>query len=323
MLLKIYFKLFFIGILLLVPSILLAQAVKDCSSCSLKLIEYSQIENLEIYNLRLLKNEIYARKGFVFSNNEFKKHFEKQTWYKPKNNNKSIQLSEIETKNVEVISQRISEISQFISVEENSKYRTLTQDKINEIFTENKKTQLGIEFDIWKVYDYKDKTGNYYLVLTENKSNINQESRVNLSIKAFNFKIENQTWKKTFETNDFKENHENSIWFWTRYIYSEDFDNDGIIEPIIIYGTSGSNNYDDGRIKILIYHKGKKVGIRIQNGILDDERNLRIDKEFYLLPKTIQDKVLEQMNAMVDNNHSILPYGWQEKMKKKKLFIEE
>lgn len=303
--------------------ILLAQIPKNCSTCSIKIIESSELENIEIYNLRLLKNEIYARKGFVFSNKDFKDYFKKKTWYKPTNNNKLIKLSEIETRNVETISQRISDISQFISVEENSKYRTLTDEKINEIFTEKKKKQLGIEFKIWKVYDYKDKTGNYYLVLTENKSDENEGARDNLSIKAFNFKIENEIWKKTFETNDFKENHENGIWFWTRYIYTEDFDNDGIVEPFIIYGTSGMNNYDDGRIKILIYHKGKKVGVRIQNGVLDDERNMKIDKEFYSLPKKIQEKVLEQMNAMVNNNHSILPYGWQEKMKKKMLFIEE
>ncbi len=303
--------------------ILLAQIPKNCSTCSIKIIESSELENIEIYNLRLLKNEIYARKGFVFSNKEFKDYFNKMSWYKPLSSNKLVKLSEIETRNVETISQRISDISQFISVEENSKYRTLTDEKINEIFTENKKEQLGIEFKIWKVYDYKDKTGNYYLVLTENKSDENEGARDNLSIKAFNFKIENEIWKKTFETNDFKENHENGIWFWTRYIYTEDFDNDGIVEPFIIYGTSGMNNYDDGRIKILIYHKGKKVGVRIQNGVLDDERNMKIDKEFYSLPKKIQEKVLEQMNAMVNNNHSILPYGWQEKMKKKMLFIEE
>ncbi len=313
----------FACILLLSPSILLSQIPKNCSTCSTKIIESSELDNIEIYNLRLLKNEIYARKGFVFSNKDFKIYFKKQTWYKPKNNNKSIQLSEFETRNVTTISQRISEISQFISVEENSKYRTLSDEKTAEIFTEKKRQELKILSNIWKVYDYKDKTGNYYLVLTEDKYDENIGNRDNISIKAINYKIENQTWKKTFETNDFKENHETGIWFWTRYIYVEDFDNDGIVEPILFYGTNASNAYDDGRIKILIYHKGKKIGIRIQNGILDDERNFTVDKEFYLLPKTIQEKVLQQMNALVENNHSILPYGWQEAMKKKKLFIQE
>lgn len=310
-------------ILFLFPTIIFAQIPKDCFNCSSVLIESSELGNLEIYKLRLLKNEIYARKGYVFSNKEFKDYFKKLSWYKPLNNNKLIKLSDTETRNVATISQRISEISEFISVEENSKYKTLSEEKIKEIFTEQKRQELKILSNIWKVYDYKDKTGNYYLVLTEDKYDENIGNRDNISIKAINYKIENKTWKKTFETNDFKENYETGIWFWTRYIYVEDFDNDGIVEPILFYGTNASNGYDDGRIKILIYHKGKKIGIRIQNGILDDERNFTVDATFYSLPKTIQEKVLQQMNAMVENNHSILPYGWQEAMKKKKLFIQE
>ncbi len=313
----------FVIFLLTYTSILTAQIPKNCSTCSTVYIESNELDNLEIYTLRLLKNEIYARNGYVFANKEFKEYFNKQVWYKPSNNNKSIQLSVTETKNIEIINQRINEISQFISVEENSKYKTFSEEKVEEIFTEKRRLELGIEFKIWKVYSYNDKSGKYYLVLTENKSDENEGPRDNLSIRAFNFKIENQTWKKTFETNDFKEKYETGIWFWTRYIYTEDFDNDGFVEPILFYGTSGMNRYSDGRIKILIYFKGKKVGIRIQNGVLDDERNLRIDKEFYALPKNIQSKVVEQMNAMVTNNHSILPDGWQLKMRKKMLFIEE
>lgn len=56
---------------------------------------------------------------------------------------------------------------------------------------------------------------------------------MNSAIKAFNFKIDGENWTKTFETNDTKHPEEVSIWFWSRYIYVEDFDNDGIIEPII------------------------------------------------------------------------------------------
>ena len=66
-----------------------------------------------------------------------------------------------------------------------------------------------------------------------------------------------------------------------------------------------------------MYYKGKKIGIRIQNGVLDDERNFSVDADFYSLPKKIQDKILSQMNFMVENNHSLLPYGWQKKMAKK------
>lgn len=97
-----------------------------------------------------------------------------------------------------------------------------------------KRKELGINFRIWKVYDYADKTGKYYLVLTEDGDAKDAGKHPsNTAIKAFNFKIDGKVWTKTFETNDTKHPEELSIWFWTRYVYVEDFDNDGIIEPIL------------------------------------------------------------------------------------------
>lgn len=301
-----------------------AQNLKDCSKCASEIINEKTIENLDLYALKLLKNEIYARKGYTFSNAEYTAHFKQFSWYKPLNNNSSIEFSDIEQKNTSILAQKISEISQYVINEQNSKYKTLSEEKIKEVFTDQKKKELGINFSIWKVYDYQDKSGSYYLVLTEEKFKEPKEGNYfNNSIKAFNFKIENNVWAKTFETNDSKKDEEENIWFWTKYIYVEDFDKDGIIEPILIYGTNGYNGYDDGRIKILLYYKGKKIGIRIQNGVLDDERNFSIDADFYNLPKNIQDTIVAQMNLMVENNHSILPYGWQKKMAKKMTFIKE
>ncbi|MFB9079401.1 YARHG domain-containing protein [Flavobacterium procerum] len=315
---------FYFYVMLFVAFSVKSQNKLDCSKCSSEIIDESKLENEDIRSLKLLKNEIYARKGYVFSSPEYSGFFKKYSWYKPVNDNKSIVFSDTEIRNIAILTQKISEISEYLSNEKNSKYKTLSEEKINQIFTKERRKELGINFVIWKVYDYKDKTGSYYLVLTEDKYKENVKgNNFNNAVKAFNFKIENNRWTKTFETNDFKESHEDSIWFWSRYIYVEDFDQDGIIDPIVIYGTSGPNLYDDGRIKILLYYKGKKIGIRIQNGVLDDERNFTVDASFYALPKKIQDKIIEQMNLMVENNHSILPHGWQKKMAKKMTFIQE
>lgn len=310
--------------LLLTPTFLMAQFPKDCSNCSTKIIDSQQLEDLDIYKLRLLKNEIYARNGYTFTNKTFSEHFKKFSWYQPKNDNNSIQISEIETKNIEFINEKINTILEFIGSESNSKYKTLSNFKIEELFTSQKKQELGINFNIWKVYQYEDKTGSYFLVVTEQKYKEPIENKVfNTAIKAFNFKVENNIWYKTFEINDATTADEDSIWFWTRYIYVEDFDDDGIIEPIVIYGTNGKNGYDDGRIKILLYYKGKKIGIRIQNGVLDDERNFTVDAEFYNIPKSIQDKIKNQMKFIEENEHAILPYQWENKMQKKALHIKE
>lgn len=301
-----------------------AQNKIDCSKCSVELIKESTLQNEDAYSLKLLKNEIYARKGYVFSNAEYSDYFKKYNWYKPLSDNNGIVYSDTEIRNIAILNQRISEISEFLENEKNSKYKTLSKQKTDQIFTKEKRKELGINFNIWKVYNYKDTTGEYYLVLTEDKFKESVDgNNFNNAVKAFNFKIDNGFWIKTFETNDFKDNYEESIWFWSKYIYVEDFDRDGIIDPMIIYGTGGANLYSDGRIKILLYYKGKKIGIRIQNGVLDDERNFNVDPDFYTLPKPIKDKIIEQMNLMVENGHSILPYGWQKKMAKKMTFISE
>lgn len=298
----------------------IAQTQKDCSKCSSEIIDENNLQSLDSYALKILKNEIYARKGYTFSNQDYSNYFKKFAWYKPLNNNENIKFSDIETKNIEIINQTINQISQLISTQQNSKYKTLSEEKIKEIFTNKRKKDLGINYFIWKVYDYQDKTGNYYLVLTEDKFDEPIDGRPsNNAIKAFNFKVEKEIWTKTFETNEAKKGDEATIWFWSRYIYVEDFDSDGIIEPILFYGTNG----DNGRVKILIYYKGKKIGIRIQNGDLDYQRNFSVDADFYKLPKKIQDIVKEQMNLIATNGNSILPYGWEKKMAKKMTLITE
>lgn len=53
--------------------------------------------------IRLMRNEIYARHGYVFNSADLKKYFGSQSWYKPINNNASIKLSNIESLNVDIL----------------------------------------------------------------------------------------------------------------------------------------------------------------------------------------------------------------------------
>ena len=53
--------------------------------------------------IRLMRNEIYARHGYVFNSADLKTYFGKQPWYKPLNNNAAVKLSAIETLNVEIL----------------------------------------------------------------------------------------------------------------------------------------------------------------------------------------------------------------------------
>ena len=53
--------------------------------------------------LRLMRNEIMARHGYVFQAQDLKDYFSREPWYSPSDNNSSIKLSFIEQLNVDLI----------------------------------------------------------------------------------------------------------------------------------------------------------------------------------------------------------------------------
>ena len=62
-----------------------------------QLSEYSKDE------LRLLRNEIYARHGYIFKAQDLKNHFSQQAWYKPERTDVNSMLSAIEKENIKLI----------------------------------------------------------------------------------------------------------------------------------------------------------------------------------------------------------------------------
>lgn len=203
--------------------------------------------------------------------------------------------------------------------------KILTDPEVQTIFTDAIKKELGIRFPIFRAYEYNDKLGKHYFVLSENKLD---DKGTNDTIKAFNIKVDSIKLNIQWVINDFrlKKNEiseEKSIWFWSKYIELNDINGDKIIEPIITYGTSGINSTGDGRIKILVYYENKKSAIRHQNGELDFQRNTKVDKEFYEIPPQIQRRVKEIMKAMTADNNAIFPAGWEEAMQNKKLAFDE
>lgn len=205
-----------------------------------------------------------------------------------------------------------------------SSNKILSKAETDEFFSDAFKKKNLINFPIFRAYTYKDKSGTYYVALTESADSINtKKDTVNNKIKALAFKVDKGITLKKWEINDFKTPSvkgveiESSIWFWTKYCSFNDIDGDGLVDPIVVYGTFGSNGYDDGRAKIILYIKGQKIAIRHQNGILDDERKTQVDLTFYALPKKIQDHVKQLMATMVEKNHAIFPSGYEGKMSKK------
>lgn len=69
-----------------------------------RLLTQEEIKKHTKEELRIARNEIYARHGLIFEVEDLQKYFEKQRWYKPsvsiKDFDKKINMSEIEEKNV-------------------------------------------------------------------------------------------------------------------------------------------------------------------------------------------------------------------------------
>lgn len=68
-------------------------------------LKQEELENLSKDYLRLARNEIYARHGYIFNDDELKMYFERQSWYKGTVTDVSdSELNEFEKANIELIS---------------------------------------------------------------------------------------------------------------------------------------------------------------------------------------------------------------------------
>ena len=67
------------------------------------LLHGSELFNYDARTLRLMRNAILARHGYVFKSKDLKEYFGKEPWYKPADSNDNIKLSLLEELNIELI----------------------------------------------------------------------------------------------------------------------------------------------------------------------------------------------------------------------------
>jgi hypothetical protein len=148
----------------------------------------------------------------------------------------------------------------------------------------------GGKFPILRAYEYQDKGGVYELVLSENQKVVSDKDTLNTKIEAICYLNDHGGYLEKWKVNDFVESaevEETSIWFWTNYCSTQDLDDDGYIDPILVYGTK--TDVDDlRRIKIITLYKNKKYVIRAVECDLDYCRSFKKDKNWDLLPKKIK-----------------------------------
>lgn len=68
-----------------------------------RILSNNEIANMDKTELKLMKNEIFARYGYIFKKAEMKSYFESQHWYQPKYEDVTSFLSDIEKRNIKLL----------------------------------------------------------------------------------------------------------------------------------------------------------------------------------------------------------------------------
>lgn len=200
----------------------------------------------------------------------------------------------------------------------------LSPDLASAIFEDHNIKRYNIKYPFRRVYAYDHQPDACYLILCESIDDITNNDTLHKRIQAVNVQKGEKTWELNdfINSNDQSNGQETSIWFWTKFCEVEDLDGDGISEPLLVYGSSGDNGYDDGRIKIILYYKGQKIAVRHQNSTLDEGRNIQIDAAFYTLPQVIQQHIRKLMQTLSDKGFALYPHEYEKAMAQKKLLID-
>ncbi len=77
--------------------------VGNWPEASQRLLTEEDVWNYDGEDLRLMRNEIYARHGYCFKIKDMRYHFEAQDWYMPITTDIRSELTDIEVKNIELI----------------------------------------------------------------------------------------------------------------------------------------------------------------------------------------------------------------------------
>jgi hypothetical protein len=83
---------------------------------SQRLVTEYDLQGLSLQDLELMRNEIYARHGWVFSRQDLRRYFESQPWYRPNNDglaNRMVEagLSGVERRNIQIIQEQENRIN--------------------------------------------------------------------------------------------------------------------------------------------------------------------------------------------------------------------
>jgi hypothetical protein len=95
------------------------------------LLTEDKLTGLSILELRILREEFYARRGKKFDAPGIRDYFNWRDWYKPAKNQKSVKLSPIEQKNVDMLAAYEARLREKLSTE------LITDETLGYLFAED------------------------------------------------------------------------------------------------------------------------------------------------------------------------------------------
>lgn len=108
-----------------------AISIGDMDNFQDVLLTEDKLKGLTLMELRIIRNEFWARRGLKFGLPGVRQYFEWRDWYKPLRNQKLVKLNDIEKQNVELILAQEAKIREKLTTEE------LPDDFAEQMFTED------------------------------------------------------------------------------------------------------------------------------------------------------------------------------------------
>lgn len=87
------------------PELYDAELPGDYPFVSSRKISEKDLDGYATFELRIMRNEVFARYGYIFKSEDLNLHFSKKKWYTPKHSNVDIFVSDIEAANLELITE--------------------------------------------------------------------------------------------------------------------------------------------------------------------------------------------------------------------------
>jgi hypothetical protein len=148
-----------------------------------KLIEPHMLQGVSLWELRILRNEIYARHGYKFGVAWLSQYFDEEPWYTPRDDFKESDITLIEDKNLKVIVAQEKKLHESLSTRLVSRpvIENLSQDDArklrNELYARH-----GMVFRDEKLQDYFESLDWYQPNKNFRESSLNKTERRNAQV---------------------------------------------------------------------------------------------------------------------------------------------